>query len=87
MVGYLFWFSTASLLFAHQSIFHFYSQFLIDCVQYIKLLTWCSGFLPNFYIILVLSSLKQELSVVLFIVMYKVFLMFDSVDEILKCDH
>ena len=30
---------------------------------------------------------EQYLSVVLFIMLYKVVLTFDSVDEILKCDH
>ena len=34
-----------------------------------------------------MRAIEQYLPVVLFIVLYKVALTFDSVDEILKCDH
>ena len=33
------------------------------------------------------KAIEQYLSVVLFIMLYKVVLTFESVDEILKCDH
>ena len=34
-----------------------------------------------------MKAIKQYVPVVLFIVLYKVDLTFESVDEILKCDH
>ena len=34
-----------------------------------------------------IKATKQYFPVVLFIMLHKVFLMFESVDEILKCDH
>ena len=34
-----------------------------------------------------MKATEQYFSVVLFIMLYKVVLNFDSVDEILKCDH
>ena len=34
-----------------------------------------------------MKATEQYLLVVLFIVLYKLVLMFESVDEILKCDH
>ena len=34
-----------------------------------------------------MKAIKQYFPVVLFIVLYKVVLTFESVDEILKCDH
>ena len=34
-----------------------------------------------------MKATEQSFSVVLFIMLYKVVLTFDSVDEILKCDH
>ena len=34
-----------------------------------------------------MKATEQFLSVVLFIMLYKVILTFESVDEILKCDH
>ena len=34
-----------------------------------------------------LKAIEQYFSVVLFIMLYKVVLTFESVDEILKCDH
>ena len=34
-----------------------------------------------------MNDTKQYVPVVLFITLYKVILTFDSVDEILKCDH
>ena len=34
-----------------------------------------------------MKTIKQYFSVVLFIMQYKVVLTFESVDEILKCDH
>ena len=34
-----------------------------------------------------MEGLKQYFSMVLFIMLYRMVLMFESVDEILKCDH
>ena len=34
-----------------------------------------------------MKAIEQYFSVVLFIMLYKVVLTFESVDEILKCDH
>ena len=34
-----------------------------------------------------MQATEQYFSVVLFIMLYKIFLPFESVDEILKCDH
>ena len=34
-----------------------------------------------------MKAIEQYISVVLFIMLYKVALTFESVDEILKCDH
>ena len=34
-----------------------------------------------------MKSIEQYFSVVLFIMLYKVVLTFESMDEILKCDH
>ena len=34
-----------------------------------------------------MKASKQYFPVALFIILYKVFLTFESVDEILKCDH
>ena len=34
-----------------------------------------------------MKAIEQYLAVVLFIMLYKVVLTFESVDEILKCDH
>jgi len=34
-----------------------------------------------------MKAIEEDFSVVLFIMLYKVFLTFESVDETLKCDH
>ena len=41
----------------------------------------------SWYVAIQMKATKQYFPVVLFIMLYKVVLTFDSVDEILKCDH
>ena len=43
--------------------------------------------IPVFVTELVASTIEQYFSVVLFIMLYKVYLNFETVDEILKCDY
>ena len=43
--------------------------------------------MKSYSVIIQMKAIEQYFPVVLFIMLYKVLLTFESVDEILKCDH
>ena len=46
------------------------------------------GLLMKSYVVIIqMKGIEQHLPVVLFFMLYKLFVAFESVDEILKCDH
>ena len=46
-----------------------------------------SQWMKSYVVTIQMKATEQYFPVVLFIMLYKVFLTFESVDEILKCDH